>query len=110
MNLDMLSRSAAPNQAEALSAALESVDRSIVETRTLSCLLHPSLLDEIGLRPQPAGSLMNSQDGAESKSNSTYRPALIDSQNQQRLRCSASCKRAARMSTDIPAALQLKSV
>jgi signal transduction histidine kinase len=48
MNLDMLSRSAAPNQAEALSAALESVERSIVETRTLSCLLHPPLLDEVG--------------------------------------------------------------
>ena len=48
MNLAMLSRSAAPNQAEALSAALESVERSIVETRTLSCLLHPPLLDEVG--------------------------------------------------------------
>jgi len=48
MHLDMLSRSAAPNQAEALSAALESVERSIVETRTLSCLLHPPVLDEIG--------------------------------------------------------------
>jgi two-component system NarL family sensor kinase len=48
MNLDTLSRSAAPNQAEALSAALESVERSIVETRTLSCLLHPPLLDEVG--------------------------------------------------------------
>jgi signal transduction histidine kinase len=48
MNLDMLSRSATPNQAEVLSAALESVERSIVETRTLSCLLHPPLLDEVG--------------------------------------------------------------
>jgi signal transduction histidine kinase len=48
MNLDTLSRSAAPNQTETLSAALESVERSIVETRTLSCLLHPPLLDEVG--------------------------------------------------------------
>ena len=48
MNLDSLSRSAAPNQIEVLSAALESVERSIVETRTLSCLLHPPLLDEVG--------------------------------------------------------------
>ena len=48
MNLDSLSRSAAPNQAEALSAALESVERSMVETRTLSFLLHPPLLDEVG--------------------------------------------------------------
>jgi signal transduction histidine kinase len=48
MNLDSLSRSAAPNQAEALSAALESVERIIVETRTLSFLLHPPLLDEVG--------------------------------------------------------------
>jgi len=48
MNLDMLSRSAAPNQTEVLSAALESVERSIAETRTLSCLLHPPLLDEVG--------------------------------------------------------------
>ncbi len=48
MNLDMLIPSAAPNQAELLSAALESVERSIAETRTLSCLLHPPLLDEVG--------------------------------------------------------------
>ena len=48
MNLDSLSRSAAPNQTEVVSAALESVERSIVETRTLSCLLHPPLLDEVG--------------------------------------------------------------
>ncbi len=48
MNLDSLHRSATPNQAELLSAALESVEQSIVETRTLSCLLHPPLLDEVG--------------------------------------------------------------
>jgi len=48
MNLDSLSRSAASNQTELLSAAMESVERSIVETRTLSCLLHPPLLDEVG--------------------------------------------------------------
>ena len=48
MNLDSLNGSAAPNQTELLSAALESVERSIVETRTLSCLLHPPLLDEVG--------------------------------------------------------------
>lgn len=48
MSLDSLSRSAAPDQAEVLSDALESVERSIAETRTLSCLLHPPLLDEVG--------------------------------------------------------------
>jgi signal transduction histidine kinase len=48
MNLDTLSSSAAPNQTEPLSEALESVERSITETRTLSFLLHPPLLDEMG--------------------------------------------------------------
>lgn len=48
MNLDSLSRSATTNQAEALSAALKSVEQSLSETRTLSCLLHPPLLDEVG--------------------------------------------------------------
>jgi PAS domain S-box-containing protein len=48
MNLDTLSHSATTAQAELLSAALESVERSIVETRTLSFLLHPPLLDEVG--------------------------------------------------------------
>jgi signal transduction histidine kinase len=48
MNLDSLSRADAPNKDEILSAALESVERSIAETRTLSCLLHPPLLDEVG--------------------------------------------------------------
>lgn len=48
MYLDSLNRTDTPNKDEALSAALESVERSITETRTLSCLLHPPLLDEIG--------------------------------------------------------------
>ena len=48
MNLELLSRPDAPNKDEVLSAALESVERSIAETRTLSCLLHPPLLDEVG--------------------------------------------------------------
>src|SRR3977135_1225306 len=47
MNLDTLSSPAAPNQAEPLSEALELVERSITETRTLSFLLHPPLLDEV---------------------------------------------------------------
>ncbi len=48
LNLESLRRSDAPNKDEVLSSALESVERSIVETRTLSCLLHPPLLDEVG--------------------------------------------------------------
>jgi len=48
MNLDMLSSSATTEQAKLLSTALKSVERSIVETRTLSFLLHPPLLDEVG--------------------------------------------------------------
>ena len=48
MNLDSLSRSDTPNKDEVLSATLESVERSIAETRTLSVLLHPPLLDEVG--------------------------------------------------------------
>ncbi len=48
MNLDSLSRTDAPNKDELLSAALQSVELSISETRTLSCLLHPPLLDEVG--------------------------------------------------------------
>ena len=48
MNLDSLSRSAEPNQARLLSAALKATEQSIAETRTLSCLLHPPLLDEVG--------------------------------------------------------------
>jgi signal transduction histidine kinase len=48
MNLDSLSRSAEPNQARLLSVALEASEQAIIETRTLSCLLHPPLLDEVG--------------------------------------------------------------
>lgn len=48
MSLESLSRSDTPNRDEVLSAALESVERSLAETRTLSCLLHPPLLDEVG--------------------------------------------------------------
>jgi signal transduction histidine kinase len=48
MNLESLSRSDSLDKDEVLSSALESVERSIAETRTLSCLLHPPLLDEVG--------------------------------------------------------------
>jgi signal transduction histidine kinase len=48
MNLESLRRSDSSNKDEVLSNALESVERSIAETRTLSCLLHPPLLDEVG--------------------------------------------------------------
>ena len=48
MNLELVRRSDTPNKDEELSSALESVQRCIVETRTLSCLLHPPLLDEVG--------------------------------------------------------------
>ena len=48
MDLESLRRSDVTNKEEVLSSALESVERSIVETRTLSCLLHPPLLDEVG--------------------------------------------------------------
>jgi PAS domain S-box-containing protein len=48
MNLELLRGSDAPNKDEVLSATLESVERGISETRTLSCLLHPPLLDEVG--------------------------------------------------------------
>jgi signal transduction histidine kinase len=48
LNLESLRHSDAPNKDEVLSAALESVERSIAETRTLSCLRHPPLLDEVG--------------------------------------------------------------
>jgi PAS domain S-box-containing protein len=48
MNLESLSRSDAPHKDELLPATLESVERCISETRTLSCLLHPPLLDEVG--------------------------------------------------------------
>jgi signal transduction histidine kinase len=48
MNLESLRSSDLPNKDEVLASALEWVERSIVETRTLSCLLHPPLLDEVG--------------------------------------------------------------
>jgi two-component system NarL family sensor kinase len=48
MNRESLRCSDAQNKDEVLSSALESVKRSIVETRTLSCLLHPALIDEVG--------------------------------------------------------------
>ncbi|HEV2380416.1 MAG TPA: sensor histidine kinase [Terriglobia bacterium] len=35
---------------QALSQVAESIDKSLVETRTISYLLHPPLLDELGLR------------------------------------------------------------
>jgi PAS domain S-box-containing protein len=48
LNLESLRGSDVPNKDEVLSSALASVDRSLAETRTLSCLLHPPLLDEVG--------------------------------------------------------------
>jgi signal transduction histidine kinase len=53
LNLEALRGSDAPNsdppnKDEVLASTLESVDRSIAEIRTLSCLLHPPLLDEVG--------------------------------------------------------------
>ena len=48
MNLESLRRPDTPNKEEVLYSALESVERSIAEIRTLSCLLHPPLLDEVG--------------------------------------------------------------
>ena len=47
MNLDLLGGSDAPDK-DVLSATLKSVEQCIAETRTLSCLLHPPLLDEVG--------------------------------------------------------------
>jgi PAS domain S-box-containing protein len=48
LNLELLRRSDGANKDEMLASALESVERSLTETRTLSCLLHPPLLDEVG--------------------------------------------------------------
>jgi PAS domain S-box-containing protein len=48
MKLELLTGSITTEQEKLLSAALESVERSIAETRTLSFLLHPPLLDELG--------------------------------------------------------------
>jgi two-component system sensor histidine kinase UhpB len=47
INLEVLS-SEAPAHKDLLSATLTSVEQCISETRTLSCLLHPPLLDEVG--------------------------------------------------------------
>lgn len=47
MNLDLLN-SDSPER-DMLFAALKSVEQCISETRTMSCLLHPPLLDEVGL-------------------------------------------------------------
>lgn len=49
IKLDLLSPHVLPAQAELLTMARQSVDRSLSETRTLSYLLHPPLLDEAGL-------------------------------------------------------------
>jgi signal transduction histidine kinase len=48
LNLELLRHSDALNRDEALSTALESIEQCIAETRTLSSLLHPPLLDEVG--------------------------------------------------------------
>ncbi len=49
MNLESLGSSDAPDDKDkVLSSALKSVELSIIETRTLSSLLHPPLLDEVG--------------------------------------------------------------
>jgi signal transduction histidine kinase len=46
MNLDLLSSDAAGK--DVLTATLKSVEQCLSETRTLSSLLHPPLLDEVG--------------------------------------------------------------
>ena len=48
MNLEQVKRSGTTQQEPFLSAALESIERSLAETRTISFLLHPPLLDEVG--------------------------------------------------------------
>ena len=49
IRVDMLTAHVPDAQQETLAAARQSIARSIVETRTLSYLLHPPLLDEAGL-------------------------------------------------------------
>lgn len=49
MKLDLLASHLSGKSAELLTTAQESVERSLSETRTLSYLLHPPLLDETGL-------------------------------------------------------------
>jgi signal transduction histidine kinase len=48
MNLEMYSRAHPEEEDEFLANALQHLDQSIAETRTISHLLHPPLLDEIG--------------------------------------------------------------
>jgi two-component system NarL family sensor kinase len=47
LNIDMLKRS--PAQAELWQQATEIMDLCVTEVRTLSCLLHPPMIDELGL-------------------------------------------------------------
>lgn len=47
INLEVLSGSDSAHK-DVLSATLKSVEQCLTETRTLTCLLHPPLLDEIG--------------------------------------------------------------
>jgi PAS domain S-box-containing protein len=49
IKLDLVSPQVGTEQKEILALARQSVERSITETRTLSYLLHPPLLDEAGL-------------------------------------------------------------
>ena len=48
MNLSRHMRTTAPTQTDLLAEAIELLDRSIAETRTISYLLHPPLLDDMG--------------------------------------------------------------
>jgi signal transduction histidine kinase len=48
MNLDLVSPCVSPGGAAFLSSAKDSLDQCIAETRTISHLLHPPLLDEAG--------------------------------------------------------------
>ncbi len=48
MNLEMYSRAHPEEDDEFLANALQHLDQSIAETRTISHLLHPPLLDEVG--------------------------------------------------------------
>jgi hypothetical protein len=80
MNLDRLSRADAPNKDELLSAALESLERSIADVLCRVSYILPCWT-RLGLPPQPAGTLTNLQNEAESKSSWTCPTALIDSQN-----------------------------
>jgi signal transduction histidine kinase len=49
INLDRINDGSAPQHSEILSECLEEVDQCLLETRTISHLLHPPLLDEAGL-------------------------------------------------------------